>query len=305
MRLKQLEALIAVQSCDGLGGAAAAMNLTVPAINKSMQTLEEEVGVPLLNREGYRVKLNDAGNCMVEYAKGILSEVEEAKRQARQIYNATGGTIHLYTSPAFVSDVIPKANCELYNIYPTMSVSLQNRHIQTVFEDMKAGNIDLAICPIWEQQGMDGLEWEALVRMQLKLVVGKDHPAAKAENITFEDLYNYHWLVPAGTGAPFNEISKMFRELGSVSVDSLQTSVVPFRDAILQMLSIQDFIAVLPTNDNMFQLDPNQHIALDVDVSKFGWTHFMIRRKTKVSNPILDQYIAILKAIINRSDQPD
>ncbi len=301
MRLKQLEALIAIQSCDGLAGAAAAMNLTVPAINKSMQTLEDEVGVPLLNREGYRVKLNDAGNCMVEYAKGILSEVEEAKRQARQTYNATGGNINLYASPGFLPYVVPMANCEFYEAHPTMTVSLQNRYLKTVFDEIKTGNIDLAICPIWEQQGMEGLEWEPLVRMQLKLVVGKDHPAAKAENITFEDLYDYHWLIPSGTGAPFNEVSKMFRELGSVSVDSLQTSVVPFWDAIFRMLSIKDFVAVLPTNDNILTLDPNHHVALDVDVSKFGWTHFIVRRKTKVSNPVLDQYIAILKSIISRN----
>lgn len=68
-----LEQLIALDNCGTLSEAAKKIHLTQPTLTRSMQKLENEIGVPLFDRNNKRIQLNDNGKLLARYARQILS----------------------------------------------------------------------------------------------------------------------------------------------------------------------------------------------------------------------------------------
>ena len=58
--------------------AAELLHITQPSLSKAIANLEEELGAPLFDREGKRVRLNACGQAFLEKVEQILSLTEEA-----------------------------------------------------------------------------------------------------------------------------------------------------------------------------------------------------------------------------------
>lgn len=65
----QLEQLLRVADCGTLSGAAEQLHLSQPALSRSMQRLENDIGVPLFIRYKNKIELNENGQLAVEYAE--------------------------------------------------------------------------------------------------------------------------------------------------------------------------------------------------------------------------------------------
>ncbi len=303
MRTKQLESLIAISEKNSFAGAAEAMNLTVPAITKSMRSMEEEVGVPLFDKSGYRVKLNEAGESFLQYAHIILSDFEEAKLRAQNIYHNEIKSLSIYAGPAICRQLVPVVSCAFLESHPDVTIDLKDNFLRDdkiiIYDDIKRGKTDLALSPIPDDLDPKGLTWEPLLRMQLQIVVHRSHPILQIPNFTFSDLYDYRWLIPSKNGFPYDETVKLFHEFGSRGPDYFHVTPIIAREAMLKMLRIKPFVAILPNNDQIYTLDTSEFAVLDIDTNKFGWTVFAIRRNTKAINPLIDEYIQAVKTVIN------
>ena len=78
MEYEELKHLIAFVKYGTLSQAAKALHLSQPVLTRSMQHLEESLGVPLFNRTKNRIRLNETGKLAVELAKQVLKETKNA-----------------------------------------------------------------------------------------------------------------------------------------------------------------------------------------------------------------------------------
>lgn len=85
MTLDQLETFIAIAEQGGLRAASKVLNKTQPTLSTGMKNLEEELGVVLLNRESYRVKLTEEGKALLKEAKDILAHVEKFQLLSKEM----------------------------------------------------------------------------------------------------------------------------------------------------------------------------------------------------------------------------
>jgi LysR family transcriptional regulator, nitrogen assimilation regulatory protein len=79
MDLKQLEYFLKVAELGSFTKAANTLNVAQPVLSRHVQQLEAELGQPLLTRNGRGASATEAGRTLMEYAKGILYQVERAK----------------------------------------------------------------------------------------------------------------------------------------------------------------------------------------------------------------------------------
>ena len=75
-----LEQLDAFARCKTLAAASEELHLTQPTLTRSMQKLESQLGVPLIERENKKIKLNENGQLAAEYAARILSMENEMQQ---------------------------------------------------------------------------------------------------------------------------------------------------------------------------------------------------------------------------------
>ncbi len=104
MDLKQLQTLLAIAEYGSASKASQVLNVVQPALSRQMRLLEEELGVPLFRRERSGMNLTEAGLTLVERARRVMRELEEARAEIRP----SGGVVS-----GIVNFGMPSSICEL------------------------------------------------------------------------------------------------------------------------------------------------------------------------------------------------
>lgn len=141
--LPPIPALMALEAVDRLGtasGAANELNLTQGAISRALQTLEAQLGVPLLIRERQRLRLTPAGQDYVTEVRKALHLLASASIGLRA--NPTGGSLNLAILPAFGMHWLAPRLADFRARHPQVSLSLSTRLRPF---DMEAEGFDAAI----------------------------------------------------------------------------------------------------------------------------------------------------------------
>jgi epsilon-lactone hydrolase len=85
IELRHLRAFVAVAEELNFGRAAARLYVSQPALSRQIRSLERLVGCDLLRRSTHRVELTLAGEALLDRARGLLREVDEAVSATRSV----------------------------------------------------------------------------------------------------------------------------------------------------------------------------------------------------------------------------
>lgn len=188
--LDQLDALRALHDTRTMGKAAARLRITQSAVSKRIAALEAEVGFPLLERDGRRVRLTTAGLRLLDDVGPLLRELKA------RVAAAAGDArvrVRLGASESLLSSWLPAALRAASP--PDVDVEIHAHRGRWVIERLRAGELDLAIVV---GSGEEGLEARALGTEPMVLVPSGLAPftPAAGERVTV-------WTIEAGslTGA--------------------------------------------------------------------------------------------------------
>lgn len=120
-RLTSLTVFGRVVECGGFSAAARRLNMSVTMVGNHVQSLEDRLGVRLLNRTTRKVSLTETGKYYYERSSQILAELEEADRAAGALSSTPRGTLKVYTSSAIVRFLLPVFS-EYMELYPSISL---------------------------------------------------------------------------------------------------------------------------------------------------------------------------------------
>src|SRR5690606_7052482 len=95
MDLRRLRYFIAAAEEENFHRAAARLHIAQPALSKQVALLEEELGCALFERERGRVRLSAVGRLLLEDARRILREVEQAAERVRQAAAGQLGSLRI------------------------------------------------------------------------------------------------------------------------------------------------------------------------------------------------------------------
>ena len=126
--LPPIPALMALEAVDRLGTASEAakeLSLTQGAISRALQTLEQQLGVPLLIRERQRLRLTPAGQDYVAEVRKALQLLASASITLRA--NPTGGSLNLAILPAFGMHWLAPRLARFAQSHPEVTVNLSTR----------------------------------------------------------------------------------------------------------------------------------------------------------------------------------
>ncbi|EJZ20646.1 LysR family transcriptional regulator [Rhizobium sp. Pop5] len=120
-RLTSLTVFGRVVECGGFSAAARRLNMSVTMVGNHVQSLEDRLGVRLLNRTTRKVSLTETGKYYYERSSQILAELEEADRTAGALSTTPRGTLKIYASGALVRFLLPVVG-EYMELYPSISL---------------------------------------------------------------------------------------------------------------------------------------------------------------------------------------
>ena len=126
--LPSISALLAFEAVARLGSATRAaqeLSLTQSAISRQLKTLEEQLAVDLLVRQGRQLVLTQAGQSYVVHVRDILNRLAQAGVAART--NPLGGALNLAILPAFGMHWLAPRLRDFARSHPEVTVNLSTR----------------------------------------------------------------------------------------------------------------------------------------------------------------------------------
>jgi DNA-binding transcriptional LysR family regulator len=145
MELRHLRYFVAVAEELHFRHAAERLHVAQPAVSDQIRKLEVEIGVRLLARDQRSVALTPAGAAMLEEARRVLRQADDAQRAAREAHEGALGRLRLGYVPDALPAVVPRRLRRFAAQVPGIDVTLEPGRSLRLLEDVRARRLDLAV----------------------------------------------------------------------------------------------------------------------------------------------------------------
>ncbi len=218
MNLLHMKYALEVAKSGSINKAAEVLMVAAPNVSRSIKELETDFGITIFERTQNGTKLTSEGEEFINYAKGVLRQIDEIER-----FYKTGAP-----KKQKFSISVPRA-CYISEAFANFSKSLSKEAAEVFYKetnsqrtihnmtehDYKLGiiryaeNYDKYFKSMLEEKGF---QYELVTEFTYSLIMSADNPLAKKEVITFDDLTEYIEIAHADPYVPSMPLSKVVKE---------------------------------------------------------------------------------------------
>nr|WP_091019104.1 LysR family transcriptional regulator [Paenibacillus amylolyticus] len=183
MELLQLKYFLTVARCEHVTEAAGKLHVTQSSLSKTIQRLEEDLGVPLFDRIGRKLRLNDFGRTFLQRTEKALFELEQGQREIGDLSNKDQGILQLAVTTA---STLPGILREFRKNQPDIQFHVQMVSLENMSRLLHRGEVDFCLSspPI---QG-DDIECQILYEDPIVVAVPMGHRYAERSSIQLAEL---------------------------------------------------------------------------------------------------------------------
>ncbi|MBP2653459.1 MAG: transcriptional regulator, LysR family [Firmicutes bacterium] len=186
MELHQLIYFKTVANLEHVSKAAEVLAISQPALSRSIAKLEEELGVPLFERQGKRIILNRYGRYFLKNVDRALQEIIEGRQALFDLQDANRGTIALAFLHSLGTHFVPALLGKFRKKYPDIQFNLYQNSTNFILNQLESGEIDL--CFSSPSVTKKGIEWTPLFKEPLYVIVPKEHKLFQREQIHLKEI---------------------------------------------------------------------------------------------------------------------
>ncbi len=191
MDLDQLRYFLRVAERQNFTRAAEDLGISQPALSRSIQKLEEELGQPMFDRKSRSVSLTDAGKLLQSRARQVLTIIEDT--QAEITDDGQSGRVRVGAIPTIAPYFLPEALRSFSRKYPRATLIVQENTTDVLLKSCTQGEIDLAILAL--PVPVKYLEVEELFEEELLLVLPPEHPLVQQDKIRLCDVEPFPFVL--------------------------------------------------------------------------------------------------------------
>jgi len=186
LTLRDLQYLVAVADHEHFGKAAAACNVSQPALSAQIRKIEDVLGVQLFERTNRRVTITSSGRAVADQSRIVLEEAAKISDLAGSSREPLSGTLRLGVIATAGPYLLPHLLAPLRKEFPKLELVLREGLTEQLLEALRAGQLDAVIAS-------DTFEDSALRVIPLffepfLLAAPRNHPLASKEHLSRRDL---------------------------------------------------------------------------------------------------------------------
>lgn len=290
MELRQLEHFVAVAEDQSFTRAAHRLGYVQSALSVSIQALERELGLRLLDRTTHRVSLTDAGHVLLPSARATLAGAETFRDEAAGLHGVVRGTLRIGIMQAFAAADVPGALGRFHREHPLVDVTIRPAlgGSQSMLESVAEGELDVAFVAVAELPA--GLDARPLASEPLLLAFGPGfEPVVKRGRARLSDLSDETFVdFPVGWNVR-TVIDRAFRQLGiarrvGIEVADVGTHVRLVREGL--------GIALLP--DSLMGADGASGLTTLPTEPGLSWSPAVVTRGGGALSPAATAFLELL-----------
>lgn len=225
MEVRQLRHFVTVAEWGSFTLAAQQLHIAQPALSISIKKFEQQLGVTLFKRDERKVALTHEGEMLLEHAKRILQQVNDAQLAVDELKGVVKGEVRLGAPSMMGSYFFPEIIMAFKSHFPNLKMTVIEAGTQSIRKMLLSGELDIGV--ILNHDLPEDLEADPLLSSQMVAVVGKNHELAQRTNLTFTEFFE-HELVMFKPGYFHRDfIDKVCREHKITADFSFETNLLP------------------------------------------------------------------------------
>jgi len=189
--LKQLNHLQAICHHRTIFNAAEELHLSQSALSRSILTLEESLGVQLLDRAKTGVTPTAFCEQIMAQCQQALLAVSDIEWEAEIYRNIQGGRLRIAIGRAIKQMLLREALPEFLAKFPKLSVNISDGTPEDLVYQLKNRKVDMLLAGMASYRNFDGIVYEHIKDMPLSIFVRRGHPLSKQSAVAPADLWEY------------------------------------------------------------------------------------------------------------------
>ena len=198
MTIIQLEYLLAVANCGSFSLAAEHCFVTQPSLSMQIKSLEEELGVVLLDRSKKPVIATEAGEVVLERARETLRAYENIRESVAELKGEVAGRLRLGVIPTIAPYLLHKFLPGFVRDYPHVELEVKELMTRDIVEAMKHDRIDAAL--VAGGTCGEGIQEQELFDDRFFVYVSPENPLYERSNTSDDNTVLIHITYEVNAG---------------------------------------------------------------------------------------------------------
>ena len=218
MELRTINTFLHIAELHSFSRAARELGYSQSAVSSQIAQLEAELETPLFDRVGKTVRLTDAGQTFLSYARTLLATSQQAKaalKPARQV----SGTLRVALADSLCSAFLPDLLQRYHALFPQVELVLHTATADEMLQWLGTNQVDLAYTldqPLVQPSLVLALDEPE----PICIVAPAGHPLAEKEAVTLEELSQQEFLL--------TERGMSYRDALDQALAAHQLSIKPY-----------------------------------------------------------------------------
>jgi DNA-binding transcriptional LysR family regulator len=194
IELRDLEYFATVAKQGSIGRAAEALEMSQPAVSKSLRRLEQAVGAKVVKRTAKGVDLTAVGHALLARARRLRLTLDDISREAADLSAGRAGPLRIGANARLAVKLVPAACEALAREAPGVQLKIDVEEANRGAPAVARGEIDLYITanPI---AGYEDVVQERLYEEDWGVIASARHRLAGRKRVTLDDLARERWIL--------------------------------------------------------------------------------------------------------------
>ena len=219
---KDFEFIEGVMQAGSIRKAAEDMNITASALNRRINKFEDEFGFAIFERLPRGVRLNPAGELLLQHIRTQRSDFARLKSQIADLSGMRRGHVSIACSQALVPFFLPRAISRYRREHPGVTFSVKARDRVAAEQELAHFETDIAL--VFEPLNMVDFDVIDAIVQPIHAVMRADHPLAENSEIRLRDALSFPHIAPSENFAVRILLDVAARRLNQVNVNPMVTS---------------------------------------------------------------------------------
>lgn len=149
MNIRHLRFFVELAKTEHMAKTAEKLGISQPSLSYAISSIEEELGVPLFEKEGRNIRLTNYGKIYLEYVKSGLSDLDRGSEYIAELLDVNRGHIRVGFTFTMSQDLIPQLICKFKQEKDTKDItfSFVQGTTDDLVDQLVNDDLDLVVSP--------------------------------------------------------------------------------------------------------------------------------------------------------------
>ncbi len=281
---RELEIFAKVVELQSFSKAADAVFLAQASVSGRIASLENKIGVKLLNRLGRKVVPTAAGELVYKHARLLLEMKKTARAEMERFLGLETGQVFIGGSTIPGEYILPAIIGKFNKIHPHLTVDLSIADSHAIENRIVAGKLEIGV--IGRQSEKSLLSCRKLWQDELVLVLPSQHPLASRREVPIESVVKEPFIIRENGSGTLNILKKHLSQQQGMNLEDFNIRA-SFGSSTAVKEGIKAGVGISILSRRAVEADIQAGLLQAVGIKKFPLTrHFyLIRHKQRIPSP--------------------